>query len=182
MLQKLKKMQILWMIIFVMGICISGKGTMKAMASGALQLNKEYKISELIKMADDAYSASDYLFKNIAFPGTGRVRVVLKNTTKNLMDFCGLGNYGQVFYDGIENTRSQWFSVTKETRNLRLGLKAYEANNEARFILEYQASNQYVGEIESNDTFDTANVIQPGLTYEGNLTFEDVDVYKFVMA
>ena len=45
MLQKLKKMQILWMIIFVMGICISGKGTMKAMASGTLQLNKEFDSS-----------------------------------------------------------------------------------------------------------------------------------------
>ena len=181
MLQKLKKMQILWMIIFVMGIFISGKGTMKAMASGALQLNKEYKISELIKIAEE-YSSSDYYFKNIAFPATGRARVVLKNTTKDILHSCSLGDYGQIFYDGIENVRSQWFSVTEGQLFLRLGLEAYSANNEARFILEYQTSNQYVGEIESNDTFDTANVIQPGLTYEGNLTSEDVDVYKFVMA
>lgn len=181
MLQKLKKMQILWMIIFVMGIFISGKGTMKAMASGALQLNKEYKISELIKIAEE-YSSSDYYFKNIAFPGTGRARVVLKNTTKDIMHSCALGDSGQIFYDGIENARSQWFSVTEGQLFLRLGLDAYSANNEARFILEYQASNQYVGEIEGNDTFDTANVIQPGLTYENNFTSEDVDVYKFIMA
>ena len=185
MLQKLKKMQILWMIIFVMGICISGKGTMKAMASGALQLNKEYKISELIEIAGNYSSPSSY-FDNIAFtvafPGTGRARVVLKNTTKDIMYSCELGDSGQIFYDGIENARSQWFSVTEGKLFLRLGLDAYSANNEARFILEYQASNQYVGEIENNDTFDTANVIQPGLTYEGNLTSKDVDVYKFVMA
>ena len=182
MLQKLKKMQILWMIIFVMGIFISGKGTMKAMASGALQLNKEYKISELIEMA--SYTGySSYSFYNIAFPSAGRVRVVFKSTTKEIMTYCKLGDRGQIFYDGIENTRSQWFSVTQGQQSLYMELnEAYNVNSEARFILQYQTSNQYVGEIESNDTFDTANMIQPGITYEGNLTSEDADVYKFVMA
>lgn len=183
MLQKLKKMQILWMIIFIMGICISGKGTMKAMASSALQLNTEYKVTELRNLA--SLQANEYYwFNDIEFPNSGRARVVFKNTRKQIIEECTLRGSGEIYYDGIENTRSQWFSVPQGKSNLRLIVSSsiYDVNKEARFILEYQPSSQYTGEVENNNTFDTANTIQPGLTYEGNLTPKDTDTYKFVMA
>lgn len=183
MLQKLKKMQILWMIIFIMGICISGKGTMKAMASSALQLNTEYKVTELRNLA--SLQANEYYwFNDIEFPNSGRARVVFKNTRKQIIEECTLRGSGEIYYDGIENTRSQWFSVPQGKSNLRLIVSSsiYDVNKEARFILEYQPSSQYTGEVENNNTFDTANTIQPGLTYDGNLTPKDTDTYKFVMA
>lgn len=182
MLQKLKKMQILWMIIFIMGICISGKGTMKAMASGTLQLNTEYKVTELENLAS-LQANQYYWFNDIEFPNAGRARVVLKNTRKQIIEECVLGGSGEIYYDGIENTRSQWFSIPQGKSNLRLIVSSiHDVNKEARFILEYQPSSQYTGEVENNNTFDTANTIQSGLTYEGNLTPKDKDTYKFVMA
>ena len=182
MLQKLKKMQILWMIIFIMGICISGKGTMKAMASGTLQLNTEYKVTELENLAS-LQANQYYWFNDIEFPNAGRARVVLKNTRKQIIEECVLGGSGEIYYDGIEHTRSQWFSIPQGKSNLRLIVSSiHDVNKEARFILEYQPSSQYTGEVENNNTFDTANTIQSGLTYEGNLTPKDKDTYKFVMA
>ena len=169
------------MIIFiVVGFCFSGETTIKANASEVLQYNTEYKISELINMAS---SNRDYKYwYAVEFPSSGRARVVFKNTTKKIMGECALNGAGEVYYDGIENTRSQWFSISPENTGLYMELDTHNVNSEARFILEYQTTSQYTGEVEKNNTYDSANTIQSGLTYEGNLTSADIDVYKFVMA
>ena len=55
-------------------------------------------------------------------------------------------------------------------------------NKEAKIIIKYESQDMYQGEKEPNNTYDTANVIQPNTTYEGNCTpRQDVDIYKFYM-
>lgn len=180
MLQKLKKMQILWMIIFFVGIYLSGRSAVEAKASTLenLKLNTEYRLENM-----SSYRTGDGWYKlgNFEFPENGRVRMVFKNTSKKVLKRFFLNNEeGEIFYDNFETSRSQWFSVTPGKMEVEYQIENYD--REATLILEYQKANQYVGEVEHNDTYDTANIIQPGLTYEGNFaTSDDVDIYKLTM-
>ena len=49
-------------------------------------------------------------------------------------------------------------------------------------MIQYEEAGQYVGEVEDNDTFDTANLIENNIVYEGNYSkSSDKDYYKFEM-
>ena len=82
---------------------------------------------------------------------------------------------------GVNSVDSGWITVKPgiyipkfHTRN--------KINREAKLIVEYQRINDYYGETENNDTYDTATYIEPNITYEGNYSKrDDIDIYKFQM-
>ena len=82
----------------------------------------------------------------------------------------------------IEDVDSGWFSVKGVHTIVRIPPTVKELNTEANIMIQYQKSNEYNGEVEDNDNFDTATLIKNNTVYDGDYsTSNDVDYYKFTL-
>lgn len=152
-----------------------------------IELNKYYNISELI----DSWG---YCLE-LNIPEDGRIKIRIEDCNVDKID---LSHYlipvetGATYYDhrewdviGVDSVDSGWITVQKGSYIPRFYKKnGYNQtiNREAKLIVDYQKKGEFSGEIESNDTFDDATLLQNNITYEGNYSKEnDVDYYKFCM-
>lgn len=63
-----------------------------------------------------------------------------------------------------ENAYTNWFAVSSGTLKVNLS-SSQPVNDEAVAYVEYEAGGSYVGEVESNDSFETANKIAVNTDY-----------------
>ncbi|MGN0735337.1 MAG: hypothetical protein ACI4LP_05890 [Anaerovoracaceae bacterium] len=159
-------------------------------AVNEIQVNKEYRISELESTYMEDYNTSFTISSN------GRIRVWIKDCNYDIYDeelfFRNLSSLREdrdfrKWKKSADQMNSGWITVTPGEWEVFLavdGLYSGGASNEVLFI-EFQREGQYIGETESNGTFSSANAIASGQIYEGNfsgksddVTSEDNDYYK----
>ena len=191
----LKKVMAVFLIVLTVGFL----GKINVYASNRdkpqkVELNEAYLIEDLI--GEDYYSSYYYLEVNV--PTDGRIRIkiqgdvdefsddyrnamkIAENPVENLWDSSEFFETDFVL-ENVETLTSKWVTVKEGTLYLVYPKNLARTGTRTKAIVEYQKNNQdYYGETEDNDTFDTANVIQAGKVYEGNYSKDyDKDIYKF---
>lgn len=155
------------------------------------ELNQSYNIVNLPLITtgkDHGYHYSSYI------PKDGRIKIVLEDCNETGLSekyfvFKGSVDKEELYYNwwnvGTDTYDSGWITVHEGEISGRLikgDYKNYNVNREAKIIIKYEPKDMYQGEEELNDTYDAANIIQPGITYEGSCSrFRDIDIYKFYM-
>lgn len=151
--------------------------------------NKVYNFSEL--------KESNGYWLDFTFPEKGRIKIIISDCrTQYLRDGFDVyydqnNGYGFMEYSSgeyryvnknIEDVDSGWFSVKGVHTIVRIPPTVKELNTEANIMIQYQKSNEYNGEVEDNDNFDTATLIKNNTVYDGDYsTSNDVDYYKFTL-
>lgn len=151
--------------------------------------NKVYNFSEL--------KESNGYWLDFTFPEKGRIKIIISDCrTQYLCDGFDVyydqdNGYGFMEYSSgeyryvnknIEDVDSGWFSVKGVHTIVRIPPTVKELNTEANIMIQYQKSNEYNGEVEDNDNFDTATLIKNNTVYDGDYsTSNDVDYYKFTL-
>ena len=151
--------------------------------------NKVYNFSEL--------KESNGYWLDFTFPEKGRIKIIISDCrTQYLCDGFDVyydqnNGYGFLEYSSgeyryvnknIEDVDSGWFSVKGVHTIVRIPPTVKELNTEANIMIQYQKSNEYNGEVEDNDNFDTATLIKNNTVYDGDYsTSNDVDYYKFTL-
>ena len=152
----------------------------------SIELNTYYNASELDCYTDWYDKKYEFLF---AIPESGRIKVLLEDCpTEDLsLDYHFRYN-GEKNYESrnwktraVENADTGWISVTQGSFEFYLK-NSVTLDRSAKFMVYYQSSGQYYGEIENNDSFDNATYMESNVEYEGNWTKTgDVDIYKLTM-
>ena len=159
-----------------------------------ISLNKNIKMKNLEYI--DRGNGGCECDLRIKIPENGRINIVAENVAQ--LDEIIPGSYrsfwvsengkgGSFCRKGIvinsENYQSGYITVKQGEYRIDMELlRPKLINNEAVFRIEYQSSDEYSGETEDNDSYDTANNIQSDIEYEGDYSWEqDVDYYKFIM-
>lgn len=152
-----------------------------------VEYNQYYSFNEL-EWESEIGSQGFYLKTD--FPDDGRAKVMVVDCSSACMDTewkhtrydgeLGL-DYQEWVQTGPEIYDSGWLTV--KAGEVAFVLKDTKTiNAEARVIIKYQNKSEYYGELESNDTYDTATRIENNVVYEGNYSISsDEDIYKFVM-
>lgn len=146
-----------------------------------LENNRQYRFNSL------TYGSCGYLL-DVNFPQSGRAKILiedcqgtkLENYFFRYRDFKS-NEWHQMTYSkkGVNDIDGGWVSITAGRVLFRVDASP---NREARIMVQYEEIGQYTGESEDNDTFDTANLIETNMTYEGNYSKGgDCDYYKFIM-
>lgn len=165
--------------------------TQAAGVNEGCELNQYYNIVNLPLVTsgkDHGYHYSSYI------PEDGRIKIVLEDCNETGLSekyfiFTGSVDKEELWYNwwnvGTDTYDSGWITVHEGKISGRL-IKGdygnYNVNREAKIIIKYESKDMYQGEEELNDTYDTANIIQPGITYEGSCArLRDIDIYKFYM-
>lgn len=153
-----------------------------------ISCNKEYNFSDL----KENYG----YWLDFNFPEPGRLKIVITDCRTGKMgngfdmyDDSDNGRWDYRYSDasssyhykyvekGVEDIDSGWLTIKKGHSILRI---SGEANIEAKFMVQYQKEGTYNGEIEDNDSFDTATLIKNNTIYDGDYSkYNDVDYYKF---
>lgn len=149
-----------------------------------IEYNQYYGFNSLQK-DDDRYHGRYYFEMN--FPEDGRAKIEIKDCTKSCMgtewyhsDYNGLDSQEWV-EQGTESYDSGWLTVKAGAFAFAVEPSS-QINIEAQVIIRYQQKGEFVGELEENDTYDTATMMEINTPYEGNCkTQGDVDLYKFVL-
>lgn len=145
-----------------------------------LDYNTYYNIRELSSRRwDETFTT---ITINVTFPQDGRVKIKIEDCNKkDCIDKNIYINAEKCFKDtGVEEMETNWTTIKAGSYSFELG--DYGVNKEAKIIVLYEEKGEYTGEVENNDTFDTANLISGNAVYEGNYSKSyDVDYYKFVM-
>lgn len=149
-----------------------------------IEPNKYYKMNEMCRDY-----GNDYYFE-LNLPVSGRAKIVVSDVTELVTDTGDdwkydsgtYSNYGEYEIDGINAKDSGWISVKSGKAIFVIYSRRSSINKEAQVMIQYEKAGQYVGEVEDNDTFDTANLIENNKVYEGNCSKgSDKDYYKFEM-
>lgn len=181
-----KNRAIIWSILIVALITFFSAGhTYAAETSNHLEVNNEYKISNL-----EADYISGYSF-DLDIPTNGRAKFIIEGCNEIFYDALWIDNG-----DGSRSTRewivngdrldSGWISVTPGQKSMKLGAEqGYWAKNETLYI-EFEPFVDNYGDIEDNDTLETANGIRLGIPIAGNFSGlstnsirTDIDCYSF---
>lgn len=167
------------LIIFVFSTVI----TYAVETSNYLEVNREYKISSLEKDYISGYS----FYLNV--PTDGRVRFTI--------DGCNEIIYEELFIDNGDGTRSGrqwnisgdrldsgWISVTAGQKDMKLSAEQGCWADDETLYIEFETHTNSFGDIESNDTLETAQPISFGEMVEGNFSGKtgefsrtDIDCY-----
>ena len=162
------------------------QGTYGSSITNIIEYNQNYYFNEMYTGYYSTHFGNRYYF-DLVFPKNGRVKIVMTDCQSKKM-------YTDDFTFVSGNGKSDWLKYSKiNTENIDSGWISMNAgrmifcvngtpNKEAKIMIQYQEEGEYNGEVEKNDTFDTANAIEPGITYEGNYSKDnDKDYYKFNM-
>lgn len=157
-------------------------------------LNQSYNI---VNLRQREFGRDIYYYYSADIPNDGRIRIILEDCNEKIMDnryfyYSGSFDKEQRLYRwwdiGTDTYDSGWITVHagKISGELINGEYNNDVNKEAKIIIKYESQDEYQGEKELNDTYDTANIIQPNTIYEGGCTNRvwgpiDVDMYKFYM-
>lgn len=159
-------------MLCMVGVCWLGVGSSTRatyIVNVPLVVNTSYQLKYL-----------DYN-KEFTAPGNGRVRLVIQDCTT-----FTLSQFSFRPADGSSFVKKNWFGTTEDYVSnwitVREGWK-YEArfdsssNSEATFMIEFQDISTYDGEVEKNNTYNTANEIKNGVVYHGTYSYYgDVDI------
>lgn len=164
----------------------------------ASSTNERCELNQYYNIVDLRYTrgGNDYGYHySASIPEDGRIRILLEDCCENMSlskkyfifgNSLGYQNWYYTWWNvGTDTYDSGWITVhTGEISGRLIDGDYYKdnVNKEAKIIIKYESQDMYQGEKEPNNTYDTANVIQPNTTYEGNCTpSQDVDIYKFYM-
>ena len=164
----------------------------------ASSTNERCELNQYYNIVDLRYTrgGNDYGYHySASIPEDGRIRIMLEDCCENMSlskqyfifgNSLGYQNWYYTWWNvGMDTYDSGWITVHAGEISGRLIDGDYykdNVNKEAKIIIKYESQDMYQGEKEPNNTYDTANVIQPNTTYEGNCTpRQDVDIYKFYM-
>ncbi|MBQ4068424.1 MAG: Ig-like domain-containing protein [Lachnospiraceae bacterium] len=172
--------------MFITILCLD----INTFATEEVELNTDYYFKDSANKASDGF-VDDIV---VSVPNDGRIRLVIEDCTENYFGGeCLFGISSDFFGNQIkvmekewnkntEGVSSNWISVDKETYRFRMDIYK-NPNKEAKYRIEYQVKGTYLGEDESNDTYDDANIILPEKIYYGDYSkVADVDIYKFTIA
>lgn len=158
-------------------------------ANNNLEVKTKYAFCEM----EEDYNQK-YRF-DINVPEAGRMKINLGNLV-NAQDWKSYSvrikadnlwwSDSAVRYWNIKGDQAAtgWISAEKGIYSVTIEAP-YGANLEdISLYVEYETSNEYVGEIESNNSFDEANLVDFGNAYEGNFsraysTSDDYDYFYF---
>ena len=147
--------------------------------------NYGVNIRSIVKAADIEYVPLNQEFES-------RSEAYFQLTESGIVSIDERVDIYRVADNGNETSIFWGYYYEGEKIQLRLPKGVYRVNNERGSISKicFQAESNSTVEQEWNDTFDTANVIQPNIAYVGNLNLcgwdssdyyqtKDVDYYKF---
>lgn len=178
----IKKTLIYSLILVALIAVFSVERSYAAEITNNLDVNKEYKISSL-----DRDYISGYSFY-LHVPEKGRVKFIIEGCNDVYYDFLWIDNG-----DGSRSTRdwkvsgdrldSGWISVTPGHKNMKLGSEqGHWAKNETLYV-EFEPFTDGYGDVEDNDTLETANCVRLGEAIQGNYSGKsdeyigDIDCY-----
>lgn len=165
-----------------------------ASVNDGCELNQSYNI---VNLRQREFGRDIYYYYSADIPNDGRIRIILDDCNEKIMDnryfyYSGSFDKEQRLYGwwdiGTDTYDSGWITVHagKISGELINGEYNNDVNKEAKIIIKYESQDEYQGEKELNDTYDTANIIQSNTIYEGGCINRvwgpiDVDMYKFYM-
>ena len=177
------------MVMMVFFWCLGAK-TAEAATTKDVDLNKVYNISQL----SEGESSVDLRF---TLPSKGRFKIIIEHYVKPYANAYIPTNIGQAYIDGelvrpycftllgLEGQESNYLSFDPGTYSCNLSNLA-SINSEATVMIKFEAAGTYYGEVEGNNTYDTANEIKANITYQGSMTTksrwgdpDDEDYYYF---
>lgn len=158
------------MVMMVFFWCLGAK-TAEAATTKNVDLNKVYNISQL----SEGESSINLRF---TLPSKGRFKVVIQNHVGSSIPVSMGTGYidGKPAYPnckirtGIESQESNYLSFDPGTYTCSLS-RITDINIEATVMIKFEKAGTYYGEVEGNNSYDTANEIQPNITYQGSETF-----------
>lgn len=167
------------MVMMVFFWCLGAK-TAEAATTKNVDLNKVYNISQLSE-------GENRLDLKFTLPSKGRFKVIIQNNlnsslTVEIHNACIDGKYVGAYCTvntGIESKESNYLSLDPGTYSCHL-TRVTSTNSEATIMIKFEAAGTYYGEVEGNNSYDTANEIKSNITYQGSATTEwDYDYYTF---
>ncbi len=168
-------------------------------AATANSNDDEYcELNKSLNMKSISYAYGSDCKLKIKVPDNGRIKVRGNNITQ-IDDALGLGftvywkeNEGlyrahRSNIKSLESFDSNYITVKPGEYVIRIKLGSTNViNQEATLEIVYQRYDEYVGEIEDNNSYDTANVLQNGIVYQGDYSVayfedDDPDIFTFNM-
>lgn len=156
-----------------------------------INYNEYYSFNDL---STDGQTRFDIYRLELNFPQNGRARIVLSDFTLNSEKNYFMENYyytekdsvsQELWETGEDSYLGQWITVKNGKAIFSVSSGYYShlsINRESKVKIEYEALGTYAGEIEDNDSLDTANSIENHIKYNGNYSkYNDCDYYKFTM-
>ncbi|MCD8013872.1 MAG: Ig-like domain-containing protein [Lachnospiraceae bacterium] len=171
------------LLVFCVVISIIGSTEKVSAISGTaseVDLNRTYLICDL---------EYDYAI-DIEVPEAGRICIEISDNNEEIHIY----DKGPLYYDNeldpcfyIKTTNglsTGWISVSAGAYYIPLQFWPYDPSDSATILVRYQSGSEYHGETETNDSYETSNVIQSGVSYEGNFLYwnDNMDVYKFELS
>ena len=158
-----------------------------------ISLNQEFSMKSLIAY-DSTYGSNYYL--KLTIPENGRINLQLDKMTQ--IGEVMAPNFREIIlYDKNEKiicNRKGWLTGPESYESGTVTVKPGEyilkinplrpqlINDEATLKVLYQKASEYTGEMEDNDSYDTATVLESGVECDGDYSKEsDTDIYKFTM-
>lgn len=162
------------------------QGTYGNSTTNVITYNENYAFSELCSERGYNYPDRRY-YLDLTVPEDGRMKILTTDCKSanmsprwyfSINDVSSVSMYGYAKWN-IEDMDTGW--VTVNAGRVIFSLEG-QPDKEAKVMVQYQTLKEYTGEIETNNTFDTANIIETNVTYEGNYNkYKDVDYFKFTM-
>lgn len=151
-----------------------------------LELNKYYNVVDLGQWNRAEIDRSIYYLFKANIPANGRIKIEIEDCRSNAFNWIWFDkpsvSFDSWWETGTESYDSGWVTVKPGAFQGYIinGEYCTRVNREARFIIKYERLDEYQGECEDNDTYDTATMILPNTTYEGDFSKRnDIDVYRF---
>ncbi len=142
-----------------------------------LQVNTTYSLSDVI-------GTTQYFSVSSA----GRVQFIIENSTSTSFKLYLYGTglvsekNGISMLEGIEEATSCYLSLPEAAQYSFL-ISGNTPNSEATLYIKYEAAGTYNGEVEINDSFDSANDISLNTEYIGGVSgYDYYDYYRFTLA
>lgn len=169
-----KKEKIFWffnlLVVGIFSVFTFPKEVKAEEAAGQIELNRYYNLAEAMDKDHEVVSTK------FNIPEAGRIRIYIEDCTAGIRLHIPFKRNTEIY-------ESSWDTISEGNYIWNIGISGLP-NKEARFKIEFQAAGEYNGERESNDTYDTANVINSGILYEGNYYRggdSDIDIYKITL-
>lgn len=142
-----------------------------------LQVNTPYFVEDL--------AGKDF---NFTIPSPGRFRFCFEhcvNPENIKVKKYDSGNFPDYWETGLENRSSNWFTIGSGNHSAKI--KKATVNSEATFTVQYEPAGSYVGEVEPNDTINSAFEIELNKQYWGSCRLYgyggyDYDYYHFTLS
>ena len=148
------------------------QGTYGNSTTNVITYNENYAFSELCSERGYNYPDRRY-YLDLTVPEDGRMKILTTDCKSanmsprwsfSINDVSSVSMYGYAKWN-IEDMDTGW--VTVNAGRVIFSLEG-QPDKEAKVMVQYQTLKEYTGEIETNNTFDTANIIETNVTYEGN--------------